>query len=136
MNLEILMPILLLALSFVIKLLTDRSVNVFDFLRSLLELPTEIAFLAISLIVAFTISNDSNHGEGLAWFVAFMVGVIMIVFLWRRSEALLINTSGTTTGFGTNKACFLAGGLAILNYLIATSGLIYAIGLLIPEAAK
>jgi hypothetical protein len=126
------MPILLLALSFAIKLFVDRSVGIVEFIQSLFELPTEIAALAVSMIVAFIISDPKNTELGLAYFVLYIVGVILVVFLWRRSLKLLIETKRGTSRIRYNLQACIACAMAVVNYGIATTGLVHSVGLITP----
>ena len=86
-QLEIILPIALLALEFVLKLFIDRSATLPVLIRSVLELPVDISFLATSLIVAFTILSPSNSEEGLVRFVIYLIGTVLVIFGWRRSVA-------------------------------------------------
>ena len=58
--LEIWLPGCILVLAFVLKLFVDRVAGVPDFIAALIELPVDIAFLAISLVAAFTISPSTS----------------------------------------------------------------------------
>jgi 4-hydroxybenzoate polyprenyltransferase len=132
MNLDIVLPILLLALGFVLKLVVDRAVGLVEFIQSLFELPTDIAFLAISMVVAFTISSPANNSEGLAWLIAYLVGVIVVVVMWRRSIKLLIETKRGTSTIKRNQQAYVACALAAINYGIAITGLVHSVDLVTP----
>ncbi len=121
--LEILLPGAILVLAFVFKLFVDRIATAPDFIKALLELPVDIAFLAISLVAAFTISNRSRAAEGLFAFVIYVVVAVLAVVLWRRSLSL----------FDADNHWSLAG-VAILGYCICVFGLIYAVKLVTGAA--
>ena len=118
--LEIALPASLLILAFLLKLLIDRTASLPYFIEATLELPVDIAFLATSFIVAFTISTPPKVREGLFAFTIYVIGSIIVVFLWRRSR----------TYFEKQKlgASFT---LAVMNYLACVSGLVFAVQLVI-----
>lgn len=117
MSLSIIMPIVVLGLSFALKMFIDRSTTVNDAICSALELPVDIAFLSISLIVGLTLTPNVDPQQGLAWFGFYICGAIIIVFIWRRSTNIHIN-SGNFFWLG------------LLNYLISITGLVFSIKLL------
>jgi hypothetical protein len=117
-NLEIIMPIAVLVLSFLSKLFIDRSTTMPQTIESILEFPVDITFLAISLIVGFTISPTGNPRDGMAWFALYMIFAILIVFLWRRSVKCFDNGWSWWLLF-----------CAIINYPLAIYALINAIQL-------
>lgn len=117
--LEAALPFLLLFLCFLLKLLIDRSVSLLQFINAAFELPVDIAFLSLAFIVAFTISDPKNVKEGLIRLLAYLIGTICIVFLWRRS----------TKYFTLNKqwvSCILSA----LSYGLCITGLVSAVGML------
>lgn len=118
-TLEIIMPAIVLGLSFALKLFIDRSTTLPDTIESVLELPGDITFLASSLIVGFTISSNGNAKEGLAWFSFYIFSAIFIVFLWRRSIK-----------YFTNNSHVVAFCLAAINYLLAITALVNSIKLI------
>lgn len=89
-SLEIMMPTMVLALSFALKLFIDRTATLPDAISSALELPVDIAFLATSLIVGFTLSSAGDPKLGMAWFGFYLLGTVFIVVLWRRSITLFL----------------------------------------------
>ena len=84
-HLELILPITLLFLSFLLKLLIDRSVDIPIAIKAICELPVDMIFLSISFLIAFVISNDENRNEGLLYWIIFLIISIGVVFLWRRS---------------------------------------------------
>jgi len=103
--LEIALPASLMVLAFLLKLLIDRSTTAPVLIKSLYELPVDMAFLGMSLIVAFTIGSKDNPSKGLFYFILYTMGAICVVFLWRRSIKYFEENKNTISGF-----------LAALNY--------------------
>jgi hypothetical protein len=119
------MPVLLLVLAFMLKLLVDRSTTAPVFIESLLELPVDITFLAMSFIVAFTLGSSGKADEGMFTFLVYVVSAIAIVFIWRRSISLF-----------ENDKLFWSGSLGVLNYSISITGVVYALNLLKEIVSK
>lgn len=63
----------------------DHPVSLADLIEATIELPVEIAFLATCFVVAFTISTPLRVNESLLMFTIYIIGCIVVVFLWRRS---------------------------------------------------
>lgn len=112
------MPIIVLLLSFSLKLFIDRTTTVNDAITSSLELPVDIAFLSLSLIIGFTISPNGDSQLGLLWFCTFLIATIFIVVFWKKS----INSYTTGGKF------FIFGSV---NYVISITGLVLSIKLLL-----
>lgn len=112
------MPLLVLALAFALKLFIDRTTTLPDAIESALELPVDIVFLATSLVVGYTISPSGSTKEGLAWFGFYILGAILIVFLWRRSRKSYDAKSSKTSL-----------GLAAASYFLSITALVFAIRL-------
>ena len=88
-HLDIVLPIAVLLLSFLLKLCIDRTVEIPLFVRSIYELPVDIIFLTISFLVAYTISsNDELKNNGLFYCFIFLIVSIVNVIIWRRSVKL------------------------------------------------
>ena len=121
-SLEIALPVALLVLSFCLKLLIDRTATLPFFIEAVLELPVDIAFLATSLVIAFTIGTPGMVKEGLFAFTLYVIGSIVVVLLWRRSR-----------GFFEKEKLILSLLLAIVNYGISVAALVYSIGLVIRK---
>ncbi len=117
--LEVIMPVLVLGLSFMLKLFIDRSTTAPDAIVSTLELPVDIIFLSISLIVGFIIAPSGDAKSGLAWFAFYIFAAIFIVFLWRRSIKSFDSGSQKTV------IC-----LAGVNYFLAITALVNSIRLI------
>ena len=117
------MPVLVLGLSFALKLFIDRSTTAPDFIVSTLELPVDITFLSTSLIVGYTIAPSGDPQAGLAWFGFYIFASIFIVFLWRRGIKSFDSGSKVTV-------VFLAGA----NYFLAITALVNSLSLITEVA--
>lgn len=115
-HLEILMPGMVLALSFALKLFIDRTATLPDAISSGLELPVDIAFLATSLIVGFTLSSGGDAKQGMAWFAFYLLGTVFVVVIWRRSISLFLSENH-----------FLSLGLGAINYMIALTAIFQSV---------
>ena len=117
---EIIMPIILIGLAFLLKLFIDRTVTVPDTISSILDLPADIAFFSLSVIVSFTITKPENIDLGLMYFSSAIVLSLVVIFLWRRSIA--------SFNSGARVMPAIAGSM---NYIIAVAMAIYAINLVV-----
>ena len=123
--LGVVMPIVLLVFAFLLKLLIDRSATVPNVVRSVFELPVDVAFLAMTFVVAFTLGAPEHSTVGLFFFMLYIVGSILVVLLWRRSERC----------YEQNHR-WRAGVIAACNYLLCTFGTVLAIRLVLPGGAS
>lgn len=87
-HLEIILPITLLFLAFVLKLSIDRSIEVPNIIQAICELPVDMIFLSISFLIAYTIAKPTDPNEGLFFTIAFIVIAVLTVVLWRKSLKL------------------------------------------------
>lgn len=87
-HLEIILPITLFFLAFVLKLSIDRSIEVPNIIQAICELPVDMIFLSISFLIAYTISKPTDPSEGLFFTIAFIVIAVLTVILWRKSLKL------------------------------------------------
>lgn len=87
------LPVLLLGLSFIVKLSIERTVDLPKATMSIIELPTDMMFLSSSLIVAYIISNPSNAIYGLLLLLLCIVLSIFVILLWRKTEYLYAKKS-------------------------------------------
>ena len=116
--LGILLPFGLLFLKFVLKLFIDRKINIPDFLEDLCELPVDMIFLAISFLIAFTISTK-EVGNALFLSFAYLIIAAIIIFIWRRSVNLLYE-----------KKIFFLIFVLLINYSLSILPLILSINIL------
>lgn len=117
--LDISLPVVLLALAFLLKLLIDRASTAPVFIQSLMELPVDIAFLAMSFVIAYTIKAGDKFGDGLLLFLIYIITTIIIVFFWRRSNLYFESDN-----------YFLVGCLSSVNYIASISGVYIALNLI------
>ncbi|STD59666.1 hypothetical protein [Empedobacter falsenii] len=87
-HLEIILPITLLFLAFILKLSIDRSIKAPNIIQAICELPVDMIFLSISFLIAFTISKPNDPSEGLFFTIAFICIAVLTVILWRKSLIL------------------------------------------------
>jgi hypothetical protein len=79
------LPAIILLLSFFLKLAVDRTPDLPEFVVSLCEFPVDIAFLATSLVAAFTIGHPNYIEKGLLSFGLYILAAAVVVLCWRRS---------------------------------------------------
>jgi FtsH-binding integral membrane protein len=87
-SLDVLLPLGLLVLAFLLKLFVDQSADVPRTIEALYSVPIDVVFLATSFAVAFTLSSPSGAGRGLLHVLGFIIAAVVVVFLWRRSRRL------------------------------------------------
>lgn len=119
-NLNVFLPIALIVIAFLLKLFMDRSVNAPLAVKSLYELPVDILFLALSFIVAFTITASKNINDGLAHFFVFFIVILFSVVGWRRSIKLFES--------GWKK---ISASIFVINFAAASYCLILSIKLIV-----
>jgi hypothetical protein len=85
--LDFVFPLLLIGLTYLLKLFVDQVVDVPAAIRSFCELPIDIIFLSISLLIAIVVSKASNRDDGLVYMIGNLIVAIVIVFLAKRSAA-------------------------------------------------
>lgn len=115
---ELVMPLILIGLAFFLKLFIDRTVTVPDTISSILDLPADIAFFSLSVIVSFTIAKADNRDSGLMYFAGFIMLSLVVIFLWRRS----------LSAFSAGKRMIPAI-TGITNYVITLLMAVYAVNL-------
>jgi hypothetical protein len=119
-HLEYVLPVILLALIFSLKLFIDQQVTVPIFIESLLALPIDISLLATTFVAAYIISVAQAIDYALFVFIIFIIGSIIIVFLWRRSRRFFEQHHFVSS--------FI---LALINYISCLVGLVFSVRLLI-----
>ncbi len=87
-HLNIILPIALVFMAFMLKLFMDQSATIPLVIRSLYELPVNIVFLALSFTTAFTISAIQNTNLGMLHLYIFLIIALINVICWRRSVIL------------------------------------------------
>lgn len=87
-SLNIILPIALVVMAFLLKLFMDQCATIPLVIRSLYEVPVTVVFLALSFTTAFTIAVPKNTATGLIHLFCFFIMALIIVVLWRRSMML------------------------------------------------
>lgn len=90
-KLEILLPIALVVIAFILKVFMDRSATAPLLIRSLYELPVDILFLSLSFSTAAIITTQSLAGKGLLYLFLLFIATLVVVVAWRRSILLFEN---------------------------------------------
>jgi hypothetical protein len=116
---EIALPGSLLLLKFLLKLIVDRNATLPDFVSAILALPVDIVFLSAALLASHVISNPAWGRDGLFKFMTCLLLSLIIVFVWRRSEA----------NFTVDKH-LTAISLGFFNIMVSAATLIYSLNLL------
>lgn len=114
------LSILLLGLSFLLKLFVDRRTDIPIFINAILELPVDINFVGLSFTIAYIIKDINNVGNGLLTFFCYLLVSILTVFLWRKSGWC----------FETNKYWWTVF-LAAINFLLSIILLLKSLELII-----
>lgn len=83
--LDFILPLILLAITYSLKLFIDQVVDFPATIKSVCELPIDIVFLSISLLIAIAISNSDIRIDGIVYMLGNFVAAIIIVFLSKRS---------------------------------------------------
>lgn len=86
--LEIILPLALLVLAFIMKLSINREIAVPNLIQAICELPVDIIFLTISFLVGFTIAKADNPSEGLFYTISFIAVATLVLSIWRYSLKL------------------------------------------------
>lgn len=118
-GLEVALPGIILLMAFLLKLFIDRTAKLPDVIAAILELPVDVAFLATTLVAAFTISTKDAAANGLVAFAVYVIGAILIVVLWRRSHRSFEADAHLTSIV-----------LAIASYIVCAIGLVNAISMI------
>jgi hypothetical protein len=114
-HLDVVLPIAMVAMAFILKLFMDRSATTPLIIRSLYEVPVDVVFLALSFTTAYTIANLSNVSTGMCHLYIFFIVALIAVVLWRRSillfegnhqswSAVLFVVNGSVSGYILYKA--------------------------------
>lgn len=120
--LDIILPVALLLLSFLLKLLIDRSIDLPIAVRAICELPVDMIFLSISFLVALLISHNIDKAIGLLYLIVYLIISIVIIVLWRRTT--LIYDGGRSNYWILT---------LMINIFITVCCLLYSITLLTPK---
>lgn len=118
-HLDIILPIVILVLAFMLRLFIDRSVNKADIIETVCELPSDMIFLSLSFLMAYTISHSKSQAEGLLYSLINVIIAIVIVAMRKRSITSI-----------TDHRRYIWLGWFVPNFLIAVTTLIFSIYLL------
>ncbi|HCT5133760.1 hypothetical protein [Aeromonas caviae] len=120
MGADVILPSILLALAFILKLSIDREVDIPNTIYALLELPVDILFLATSFIVAFVIAAKPPETTlGFMYFGSYLLAAAVTVFIWRKACHCFEKGHIKTTIF-----------ISLLNYGLCATALVRAIGMI------
>jgi len=115
LRLDIVVPIILLIVIFLLKLFIKRDTSVTQFVNAICELPSDIVFLGLSFLSATIIKNSELDILVLILLVGIILEMIVIIF-WRISVKKIENDNAafavSITGF---------------SYLLSIIWLIYSI---------
>lgn len=114
------LPIILLLLVFLFRLLIDRKMRLVDLIVSLLEFPTNIIFLGLSFVLAYTISTKDNLETGLLIFLLYLVVTFLIFFFSRRAVTYLEGDRALLTGV-----------YGVISYIVCIPSLFYSIWIVV-----
>lgn len=123
-HLEIILPIVILLLAFILKLSIDRSVDIPNLIQALCELPVDIIFLSVSFLVASIITKSPNSNDGLFFCFVFIVMAAIVVIIWRKSLKL----------YERGKTLWVF--LLLLNMLISTGTIFQSINVLLNKTSN
>ena len=124
-HLDIILPILLLGIAFLLKLVVDRNIDVPTAINAICELPVDILFLALSFSIAFTIAEPINNSKGLFYCFVGLAISIAVVFIWRRTLKYFIE-----------KRTWLWLTLLFVNLIVASISLKCSIELIVANQKK
>jgi hypothetical protein len=117
-KLEIVLPAIVLALSFMMKLFVDRTPNIPIAIQTTYELPIDIVFLALTFAAAFVIIKPGESGRGIVHFAVYVGISVLAIVLARRSNRF----------FDRNR-WLLSAALFVFNLVIALSTLVISMKL-------
>ncbi len=83
---EILFPVTLLILSFILKLAIKYHDNRFEVLIALLELPVDILFLSLSFLAAHAITSKQNKDKEYLYCILTIMLAIILVVVWKKAK--------------------------------------------------
>lgn len=124
-HLDIILPILLLGIAFLLKLVVDRNIDVPTAIHAICELPVDILFLSLSFSIAFTIGDPVNNSQGLFYCFVGLAISILVVFIWRRTLQYFIEKK---------KWLWLV--LLFINLIVASISLKYSVELIMANQKK
>lgn len=118
---RIYIPLVVLALQFIIKLTVGRQLKTETLLVALCELPVSLIFPSVTFTIIFSSSNNDINHYGLLYLIAFIIIACIVTLIYRK--CLEINDK--------NSRDFNIYLLLILNSLISIYCLFKSTGLLL-----
>lgn len=115
---ETVMPIILLGMSFLLKMSIDREVDMPSMVYAALELPVDVLFLAASFMAAISISKQPTTELGPIYFAGYIVLIALSIIIWRKSIKLF-----------ENENWILLVLMVFINFAITSSALVRSIQL-------
>lgn len=119
-HLDIILPIVLVVIAFLLKLVVDRNVDVPSTIQAFIELPIDLMFLAMTFAVAATLSNEQIQNKGLLCsFIGIVIAIIVVLITKKCLKCFL------------SKKTIWWIALFLINILISSYGVVYSVGLLV-----
>jgi hypothetical protein len=84
-HLDIILPFVLLLLTYIFKLTIDEKFDKVKAMRAFCELPIDIIFLAMSFLIAIMLSQGKYRDFGVLYVMVFIVVAVITVVLSKRS---------------------------------------------------
>lgn len=84
-ELDIVLPIILVLIAFLLKLVVDKDVKIADAIQASIELPIDLMFLVITFSVAATLSSVHAQEKGLLYSFVGIVIAILVVFISKKN---------------------------------------------------
>jgi len=89
LDLDVILPAVIVLLAFVLRLVVDRTVDLVVFLEALFDLPIDIVLLAISFAAAVSITQPAFTSTGIILSLIFIIFLVVGCLLARRSKEAL-----------------------------------------------
>lgn len=89
--LKIIMPIIMLGLTFFLKLWVVNIPKAPDYMKAIIELPVSISLLSVAMFISYTItlgSDGKQHSDGMVYFVLSLTLTLIVIAIWRGCCAL------------------------------------------------
>jgi hypothetical protein len=88
---DILLPFILLLFASLLKLAIDQAIDNTNSIEALCELPVDMQFLAISVLIVYLTSNSPDIRKGLSYCLAYFILAVLAVIIWRKSVKMFEN---------------------------------------------
>jgi hypothetical protein len=124
-NGEWLIPLILLALQFLMKLLVAEAISTAKVWEKTLEAPVEIGFLSLTFVAAVLLHVPSEAARAYSVSAGYIVLLLISVAIWKLCPKDL-----------TKKHLAIASALTIANFIVTILMLVYSVSLLVPQGAS